>query len=61
MDVIRLDDLKEWRARRIQSGACSFDDMTALGGFIAEVEKIETKQVKYFDESEKVWKIGEVL
>ena len=61
MNVIRLDDLKEWRARRIQSGACSFDDMTALGGFIAEVEKIETKQVKYFDEVEKVWKIGEVL
>ena len=61
MDVIRLDDLKEWRARRIQSGACSFDDMTALGGFISECEKIETKEVKYFDEDENVWKIGEAL
>lgn len=61
MDVIRLDDLKQWRARRIQSGACSFDDMTALGAFISEVETIDTKQVKYFDEDEKVWKIGEII
>ena len=61
MDVVRLDDLKEWRARRIQSGACSFDDMQALGAFMEQVEKFEIKQVKYFDEVEKVWKIGEVL
>ena len=61
MDVIRLDDLKEWRARRIQSGACSFDDMQALGAFISEVETIDTKEVKNFDEVEKVWKTGEVL
>lgn len=24
-------------------------------------EEVQTKQVKYFDEDEKVWKIGEVL
>ena len=47
MDVIRLDDLKEWRARRIQSGACSFDDMQALGAFMEQVEKIEVKEGKW--------------
>lgn len=47
MDVIRLDDLKQWRARRIQSGACSFDDMQALGAFMEQVEKIEVKEGKW--------------
>ena len=28
---------------------------------IADAPTIETKQVKYFDEDEKVWKIGEVI
>ena len=27
----------------------------------ADVASIKTKQVKYFDEDEKVWKIGEVI
>lgn len=28
---------------------------------IADAPTIETKQIKYFDEDEKVWKIGEVI
>lgn len=41
MDVIRVEDIKKWRANRIASGACSFDDMQALAKFIDEVEKSE--------------------
>lgn len=41
MTLIDLEDLKRWRAKRIQSGACSFDDMTALAKFINEVEESE--------------------
>ena len=28
---------------------------------IADAPTIETKQIKYFDDDEKVWKIGEVI
>ena len=28
---------------------------------IAEAPTIETKQIKYFDEDEKVWKIGNII
>lgn len=28
---------------------------------ISDTPTIETKQIKYFDEDEKVWKIGEVI
>lgn len=61
MTVINIEDLKRWRERRIQAGNCNHDDMQALGAFIAEVETIDTKEVKYFDEDEKVWKIGEII
>ena len=61
MTLIDLEDLKKWRANRIQAGNCNHDDMVALGAFIADVETIDTKEVKYFDEVEKVWKIGEVI
>ena len=33
---------------------------TALG-YIDSAPTIKTKQIKYFDEDEKVWKIGEVI
>ena len=43
MEVIRLDDLKRWKNKRIQSGRCSYDDMQALGAFIEQVEKLEVE------------------
>lgn len=39
MEMIRLDDLKAWRAKRIQSGDCSYDDMEALAVFIDQCEQ----------------------
>ena len=33
---------------------------TALG-YIDSAPTIKTKQIKYYDEDEKVWKIGEVI
>lgn len=41
MTLIDLEDLKKWRANRIQGGQCSFDDMQALGHFIETAEKVE--------------------
>lgn len=32
-----------------------------IAGALAELPTIETKQIKYFDEDEKVWKIGAVI
>ena len=61
MIVINLEDLKNYRARRIASNDCNFDEMVALGGFIERAEKMETKEIKYFDEDEKVWTIGNVI
>lgn len=46
MILIRLEDLKAWRANRIQHGNCSFDDMEALGAFIDRVEKFEVVEVR---------------
>lgn len=46
MEVIKLEDLKKWRADRIQHGNCSFDDMEALGAFIDRVEKFEVVEVR---------------
>lgn len=40
----------------ISSVRCSL-----LGSVIANAPTIETKQVKYFDEDEKVWKIGNII
>ena len=61
MIIIDLEDLKDYRARRIANNDCDFDEMVMLGGFIENVEKIETKDIKYFDEEEKVWTIGKVI
>lgn len=41
MELIKLDDLKTWRAKRIQQGDCNFDDMVALAAFISRVDRIE--------------------
>ena len=43
MVLIKLDDLKKWRADRIACGQCSFDDMTALGAFMDRVERYEVR------------------
>lgn len=39
-ELIEIDKLKKWRADRIQSGDCNFDDMTALEAFIETVERV---------------------
>lgn len=41
---IRLEDLKAWKAKRIQDGNCNYDDMLALGVFIEECEKYDECQ-----------------
>ena len=47
---------------------CEYDYFCSMGGdFVSACEAIhdapsvETKQIKYFDEEEKVWKIGSVI
>ena len=52
MTLIKLEDLKRWRAKRVQSGNCSFDDMQALAVFIAESEVggcVECGDCYYFE------------
>lgn len=41
MQVIRLDDLKKYRAIRIAHGNCDHDEMEALAWFINTVDTIE--------------------
>lgn len=41
MKVINIEDLKRWRASRIQSGQCNYDDMLALASFIESAERID--------------------
>lgn len=43
-ELIEIDKLKKWRADRIQSGNCSYDDMTALEAFIETVERVDRPQ-----------------
>ena len=50
MILIKLDDLKKWRADRIASGRCNYDDMVALGAFIDRAERCEV-QDDYFDDN----------
>ena len=62
MRPIDADELNKRRADYIAGGyAQSFDDMTEWGKAIAEAPTIKTKQVKYYDEDESVWKIGSVI
>ena len=46
MIVIRLEDLKRYRADRIAHGDCDFDEMQALAWFINEVETIEIEETR---------------
>lgn len=46
LTLINIEDLKTWRAERIQQGNCNFDDMQALGAFIDRVEKFEVVEVR---------------
>lgn len=39
--TIDLEELKRWRADRIESGNCSYDDMQALAVFIDQCEQKE--------------------
>ena len=39
----------------------SIRTMADARGIIEEAPSIQTKQVKYYDEDEKVWKIGSVI
>ena len=61
MIIIDLEELKKYRARRIANNDCDFDEMVALGGFIENVEKIGTKDIKYYDEEMEAWTIGKVI
>ena len=50
---------KAWKA---ESEACFYalEDVVSVTD-IVEAPSIKTKQIKYFDEDEKVWKIGSVI
>lgn len=55
MRLIDADALKENAHTLDEWGNCVFVDT------IDDAPTIKTKSVKYFDEDEKVWKIGEVI
>ena len=54
----QMDELMESTSEHLSAEALSL-----LCGFtlINSAPSIETKQIKYFDEDEKVWKIGSVI
>ena len=51
-----IGEIAEIYGFSISSVKCSL-----TGCVIANAPTIETKQIKYFDEEEKVWKIGNVI
>ena len=53
-------DLAEFRMQCCGTyhGVIAFDTVKAI---LNDAPTIKTKEVKYFDEDEKVWKIGEVI
>lgn len=67
MRIIDADKLKR-KVQRIATDAwmmkLNASVETTLNQFIDYVDEaptIKTKQIKYFDEDEKVWKVGEVI
>ena len=46
MIVIKLEDLKRWRAERIAEGNCNHDDMEALAWFINTVATYDIKETE---------------
>ncbi len=40
IECIKIEDLKQWKAERVQHGNCNYDDMIALGAFIETVETV---------------------
>ena len=59
MRLIDADAMKEWIDEYVSVFKKS--DNKDIKGYIEHQPTIETKQVKYFDEDEKVWKIGSVI
>ena len=53
-------DLAEFRMQRCGTyhGVIAFDTVKAI---LNDAPVIQTKEVKYFDEDENVWKIGEII
>ena len=44
MEVIKLNDLRKYRADRIAVGNCDHDEMQALAWFIATVQTYEIEE-----------------
>lgn len=61
MRIIDADALKD-KAWETESEACFYalEDVVSVTD-IDDAPTIPTKQVKYFDEDERVWKIGSVI
>ena len=57
--LIDADALKEWLDEYLS--VFKKYDKSEVKGFVEHQPSIETKQIKYFDEDEKVWKIGSVI
>lgn len=45
----------------VQEYARSKNYFNAIKRMVSNAPTIETKQIKYFDEDEKVWKIGNII
>ena len=41
IECIKIEDLKQWKAERVQHGNCNYDDMIALGAFIETADTIK--------------------
>ena len=45
----------------VQEHARSKNYFNAIKRMVSNAPTVETKQIKYFDEEEKVWKVGDVI
>lgn len=57
--LIDADAMKEWLDEYLS--VFKKYDKSEVKGFVEHQPSIATKQIKYFDEDEKVWKIGSVI
>lgn len=60
IECIKIEDLKQWKAERVQHGNCNYDDMIALGAFIetADTIKIPESQYDFGAYADRLWEIA---
>jgi len=55
------DFFDRWESRVKDAEPVTIDVVQNTRTLLREAPTLKTKQIKYFDEDEKVWKIGEVI